>query len=287
MSLEQIKKEGIAFFSEAIKKWNRLIQILNEGHKKHFLSGSDIVKGNKILAWFQENYDYYVDYSNFKVFATVDSKDVRRDPIFDVIFRGGNTGNIYRNSRDFIDQLNMGAAHFRGHLSSIKNLKSLPKESRKEQVPLFRIRKILSRFYSVTTQLKRRQRNRSPYTIKDEYDVQDLLHALLKLDFKDIRTEEWTPTYAGGASRIDFLLKKEGILIEAKNTRADHREKQIGKELIVDIARYKEYPEVNTLVCFIYDPEHWIGNPKGLEHDLEKLSTEKLNVEAIISPRES
>ena len=55
--------------------------------------------------------------------------------------------------------------------------------------------------------------------VEDEYDVQDLLHALLRLYFKDIRPEEWTPGYAGTSSSMDFLLHPEEIVIEVKKTR--------------------------------------------------------------------
>jgi len=139
----------------------------------------------------------------------------------------------------------------------------------------------------VANQLKRRRKEKTPYRIEDEYDAQNLLHALLRLDFDDIRNEEWTPSYAGGASRIDLVLKKEGIIIEVKKTNQNLREKLIGEQLIVDIAKYKEYSNISTLVCFIYDPEKWIENPKGIEHDLEKMSTERLSVEALVCPRVS
>jgi len=42
--------------------------------------------------------------------------------------------------------------------------------------------------------------------IRDEYDVQNLLHAILKLHFEDIRPEEWAPSYAASSKRMDFLL---------------------------------------------------------------------------------
>jgi DNA-binding sugar fermentation-stimulating protein len=58
--------------------------------------------------------------------------------------------------------------------------------------------------------------NRNTIEIEDEYDVQDLFHALLKLYFDDIRPEEYTPSYGGSASRVDFLLKDEQIIIEIK-----------------------------------------------------------------------
>jgi len=283
ISLEDIKKEGIAFFSEAIEKWNRLIQILSEGQKMYRIYGNNVIEANEILGWFQENYTYHTNYSNFEAYMIVDGRKTGVDPVFDVIFRGGNIGNIYRNIRDFIDQLNQGAAHLRGHRSSIRRLESIPKKS--EEAPLLVIRKILSRFHLVANQMKRRRKNKTPYLIKDEYDVQILLHALLRLDFDDVRKEDWTPSYAGGASRIDLVLKNEGILVEVKKTSASLKEEQIGKQLIVDIAKYKEYKGVNTLVCFIYDPEQLIENPKGLENDLQKLSTEKLNVEVFVCPR--
>ncbi|WP_445923668.1 PD-(D/E)XK nuclease domain-containing protein, partial [Klebsiella pneumoniae] len=81
-------------------------------------------------------------------------------------------------------------------------------------------KKICSRFHLVANQLKTRHSNRESLVISDEYDVQDLLHALLHIYFDDIRPEEWTPNYAGGSSRVDFLLKNEVIIIEVKKTRA-------------------------------------------------------------------
>ena len=52
--------------------------------------------------------------------------------------------------------------------------------------------------------------------VQDEYDVQDLFHALLHIHFEDIRPEEWAPSFAGASSRMDFLLKQEQIIIEIK-----------------------------------------------------------------------
>ena len=75
---------------------------------------------------------------------------------------------------------------------------------------------IFSRFHKVARQLRSRYNGRKTLEIEDEYDTQDLLHALLQLYFNDIRAEEWTPSYAGGCARMDFLLKNEKIVIEVK-----------------------------------------------------------------------
>jgi hypothetical protein len=99
--------------------------------------------------------------------------------------------------------------------------------------------------------LRHRHDNRATLTITDEYDVQDLLHALLRLHFDDVRPEEWTPSYAGGASRMDFLLKEEKIVVEVKMTRAGLTDRQIADQLIIDAARYKSHSDCKKLVCFV------------------------------------
>ena len=47
--------------------------------------------------------------------------------------------------------------------------------------------------------------------------MQDLLHAILKLHFDDVRPEEYTPSYSGNASKVDFYLPPERLVVEAKN----------------------------------------------------------------------
>lgn len=83
---------------------------------------------------------------------------------------------------------------------------------------------------------------------------------------------------------MDFLLKAEQIVLEAKMTRPGRDDKQISEELIVDAARYKEHPDCRTLVCFVYDPEGVIRNPRGVEKDLSCLSGPNLQVIVIVSP---
>ena len=56
--------------------------------------------------------------------------------------------------------------------------------------------------------LQQRRESRSTLTVKDEYDVQDLLRSLLFLHFKDVRPEEPGPSFAGSSTRADLFLKK-------------------------------------------------------------------------------
>lgn len=153
-----------------------------------------------------------------------------------------------------------------------------------DQNPFSLVNQVCSRFHLVAKQLRSRHADRDTLVVEDEYDTQDLLHSLLHIYFDDIRPEEWTPSYAGGCSRVDFLLKEEEIIIEVKKTRASLKAKQIGEQLIVDIQRYQVHPNCKKLVCFIYDPDGWVSNPRGLENDLAK-NEENFTVKVIIVPK--
>lgn len=130
------------------------------------------------------------------------------------------------------------------------------------------IDQIVLRFHAVVTQLRSRHNDRPTLDVNDEYDVQDLMHALLRLHFDDVRPEEWVPSYAGSASRTDFLLPEVDTVIEIKKTRPGLNARAVGEQLIVDIAKYKKHPQCRRLVCFVYDPEGRIANPVGIENDL-------------------
>jgi hypothetical protein len=153
-----------------------------------------------------------------------------------------------------------------------------------KETALFEINRICKKFSNISRQLQARYADRDTICINDEYDVQDLFHALLKLFFTDIRSEEWTPSYAGSSSRMDFLLKNEKIVIEIKKTRPTLKDKDLGEQLLIDIARYEQHPDCKILICFVYDPERRIGNPIAIMNDLNQKSTEKMHVIVIIEP---
>jgi hypothetical protein len=117
--------------------------------------------------------------------------------------------------------------------------------------------------------LTHRRKGAVSLAFSTEYDVQDLLHALLRPWIADIRAEEFTPSLAGSSTRMDFLLPAHKLVIELKFVRDASHAKKIGDELIVDIDHYRKHPECETLWCVVYDPEHLIRNGEGLKKDLE------------------
>lgn len=155
---------------------------------------------------------------------------------------------------------------------------------KKEDNPILEIKTLCERFPLIVREFRKRYNNRATIDVKDEYDIQDIFRVILKIFFDDIRTEEWTPSYAGGSSRMDFLLKNESIVLEIKKTRDNLRAREIGDQLIVDITRYQVHPNCKTLFCFVYDPEGFISNPAGLERDLYRKEN-NLEIFIIIVPK--
>jgi hypothetical protein len=117
--------------------------------------------------------------------------------------------------------------------------------------------------------LTHRRKGAQQLTFSNEYDVQDLLHALLRPWVNDIRPEEFTPSYAGSCTRMDFLLPAHGVVIELKFVRDRSHARRIGDELIIDIEHYQAHPHCKTLWCVVYDPDHLLTNPEGLRTDLK------------------
>jgi hypothetical protein len=128
-----------------------------------------------------------------------------------------------------------------------------------------------------------RPRGRPPLEIVDEYDLQYLLHAVLSASFADVRVEESTPSHAGNASRMDFLLKPVRVVVETKHTRSGLTDKDVADELIIDKERYSIHPDCGFLICFVYDPEHRLRNPEALENDLSCETPLKTRV--LVRPR--
>ncbi len=148
----------------------------------------------------------------------------------------------------------VGALRFTGeHLDAVKVVLSLGE-----------------RFLYVERELVHRHAGRSTITIKDEYDAQDLLRALLAIFFDDVRPEDFTPEYAGASSRIDFVIPEYELAVELKFARDSLDKKKLGEELLVDRQRYDQRKDVRHLVCLVFDHKGYLRNPRGIERDLNQ-----------------
>ena len=146
------------------------------------------------------------------------------------------------------------------------------------------LRKIGNRFHAVARQLRLRHDGRPTLEVEDEYDAQDVVHALLCLEFDEIRRETWQPGYAGGSEHTYFVVPRDRILIEVKKTRQGVGAKEITGQLEHDTLYYWTHPDCQTLFCFVYDPEARLGDPYGLEKSLTR-QVDGQRVEVFISPK--
>jgi len=147
------------------------------------------------------------------------------------------------------------------------------------------VERICRRFPVFTAQLRERHDGRDTLVVDDEYDVQDALHAVLRLHFADVRDEEWGPSHAATSTRLDLLLKGERIVIETKMTRPNLSQRKLLEEIAVDKERYRSHPDCGEVVFFVFDPGGYLRNPIALENDAsETIGTTRCRV--IVAPRE-
>jgi len=146
------------------------------------------------------------------------------------------------------------------------------------------VKHLCNRFHAVTRQLRLRKEYRATLDVEDELDVQDLIHAMLRFQFDDVEMDEWIPDYAEGTPRKTFLIDHGRLAIVAKKTRPGLTTKDLANQVKTDAARYSVRNRCAILLCFIYDPEGRIGNPRGLEADLTSVS-DQFTVDVLVTPK--
>ena len=148
------------------------------------------------------------------------------------------------------------------------------------------IRIILNNFSNSVQKIMSRRKGHSPYELKDEYDVQDILYVIIKSVFPSLIDEDSIAKTGAKNSRIDFILREENILIEVKMIKAnDTNEINFIEQLKIDFESYHECPWLKKLFCFVYDPYRKtkdVNNFYRLNGDREK-QTHKYNIEIIVA----
>lgn len=58
----------------------------------------------------------------------------------------------------------------------------------------------------------------------------------------------------------------------------------LNAQIKIDIAKYKTHPNCKILYCFVYDPDGYVNNPKGIENDLNNDKSD-MKVKVKIVPK--
>jgi REase_DpnII-MboI len=146
------------------------------------------------------------------------------------------------------------------------------------------VKTLCGRFHFVARQLRLRGEYRATLSVEDDFDAQDLLHALLRIQFDDIGTDEWMPSYSDGALRTTFLLNNSRLAVIIKKTRPGLNAKDLTEQLRIDAERYRSHSRCTALLCFMYDPEGRIGNPRGLETSLKSVN-DSFAIDVLVAPK--
>jgi REase_DpnII-MboI len=114
--------------------------------------------------------------------------------------------------------------------------------------------RICARVAKAARILTARRGKKASFEIKDEYDVQDLIHALFRAFFKYPVTENPLPKAAGAVStRADLCIEELGLIMEAKFVRAQKDQARIEKELATDLIFYSAWEPLKYLFFVVYN----------------------------------
>ena len=141
---------------------------------------------------------------------------------------------------------------------------------------------ILNNFYLFLENLTERKPHKSGgiqqeqldvLKIKNEYDVQHLLYACIKLFYPMARAEVSEDT-GYGTVRTDIFLDSEHV-IEIKCTRKNMKLKKLTEEIEADMVHYS----AGNIYFFLYDKEKIIENPMVFKKSYEeKLKDKRVHI---------
>jgi hypothetical protein len=115
-----------------------------------------------------------------------------------------------------------------------------------------------------------REKGLSPWPIKREDDIRDLLFVMLRPILFDLVKEEPTPSLAGTYKFVDLCSKASRIFIEVKWVGRRHQWKSILQEIQVDIQSYPTHESCQTLAFIVVDTVRDIPDPRLLEREFTR-----------------
>jgi hypothetical protein len=127
---------------------------------------------------------------------------------------------------------------------------------------------LLRRVPRVVRQLRTRHGTRPPFRVEDERDLEDVLRAILPLQFDDVRSECRTPSYAS-CTRTDFLILPDQatlfLAVTVKRLESGISERVLEQQWQEDVNHYEQRHDCRALIAFIYDPEGLLREAATLE----------------------
>jgi REase_DpnII-MboI len=111
--------------------------------------------------------------------------------------------------------------------------------------------------------LEYRRKDKQPYTITDEYDVQDLLQSALRAYFKYSVQENPLPKLGGISSRADMSIEELNAIIEIKYVHGPTDQERVVKEFAQDQQSYTQWEHLKHFVYVVYHSDD-LKDPEAL-----------------------
>jgi hypothetical protein len=131
----------------------------------------------------------------------------------------------------------------------------------------------------------RQRKGKFSYVVEDEYDVQDLLHSVLRAYLKYSVQEEPLQKVAGTrAGRADMSIEDLGVLIEVKYVRGPDDQRKIFDDFSQDLLLYAAWSPLKTLLFIIYNSSD-LRDPESLERlsGTKEISGKRFNTVIVLA----
>jgi hypothetical protein len=190
----------------------------------------------------------------------------------------------------FIDGF-IGADNFSDQIKNLQKLKSLALSARGkieggEVIPknilpnMNLIVSILNSFPDMVSKFKNRRAQKNPFTVDDEYDVQDIVYAMLKGAFPTLQAENPNKKVGATFSVSDFTIDDLGLFIETKFIGERKQVKSTQEECKQDMVSYSKQLNCQKIIFLIYDPDKYIDNEYAFKNGLgTKIGDENKEVD--------
>jgi len=144
--------------------------------------------------------------------------------------------------------------------------------------------RLARRFHESVLALRKHPHNGHVVEIKDEWDCQYLFKSILAAYFVHFNDEEWNPSVASISARCEFYIPSLRAMVELKYVRKAGDVKKVKTQLAEDFVDYGNNPDVDHLICLIYDPTHALEKPVAVQRDLSGPRQGLARVDVVVSP---
>jgi hypothetical protein len=125
--------------------------------------------------------------------------------------------------------------------------------------------RLCERLHAAARILAKRRQGKDPFEITDEYDAQDLLHAVLRAYLKYTVHEEPLGKVGGGHSgRADIAIEELGAVVELKYVHGPDDQRRVVDEFSNDLLLYTKWPHLKHFIYLVYNSQD-LRDPEALD----------------------